>query len=426
MPNGRKISQFPAAAGINNADVVGGVQNGVSTKFSFATILLWLKSVLSPSDIGAQAKITASGILKGNGTGGVSAATPGTDYATPSQIPTVPSASDSTPQDLGTATPGTSNDYSRADHVHTKPTPADIGAYVKPSGGIPASDLASGVIPTVPSAYTSNPEMDGTASPGSSGEWAKGDHVHPSDTTRAPAGYGLGVQLNTLMFVGDANDITVTGWFCTNSGTLNLPADRDAAYAGAIESVVRGTTYMYQRYYDYHAAKIFDRTKNEGGWGAWRLVSPTATEQQIAYVETGTTASRAYAVGEHFCWNGLLYRVKTAISSGGTFTPGTNCETTTVGEEIQKKALFSTTSSSPVVLSFGPNTRAIIFATSTNAGGRGIYSTSTNSSSTAAVSALVSGNAITMTSSGSSITVSSSTNVVFEILMLAGNLPTIS
>jgi len=57
--------------------------------------------------------------------------------------------------------------------------------YEKPSGGIPASDLASGVIPTVPSAYTSNPEMDGTASPGSSGSWAKGDHVHPSDTTKA-------------------------------------------------------------------------------------------------------------------------------------------------------------------------------------------------------------------------------------------------
>ena len=58
------------------------------------------------------------------------------------------------------------------------------GTYSKPSGGIPASDLASGVIPTVPTAYTSNPAMDGTASPGSSGSWAKGDHVHPTDTSR--------------------------------------------------------------------------------------------------------------------------------------------------------------------------------------------------------------------------------------------------
>ena len=39
---------------------------------------------------------------------------------------------------------------------------------------------------SVPTAYTSNPAMDGTASPGSSSNWAKGDHVHPTDTSRAP------------------------------------------------------------------------------------------------------------------------------------------------------------------------------------------------------------------------------------------------
>ena len=33
--------------------------------------------------------------------------------------------------------------------------------------------------------YSSNPAMNGTASPGSSTAWAKGDHVHPSDTSKA-------------------------------------------------------------------------------------------------------------------------------------------------------------------------------------------------------------------------------------------------
>ena len=73
-----------------------------------------------PTDTSRQAKITASGILKGNGSGGVSAAVAGTDYAAPSAIPT---------------------------------------------------------------AYT----MDGTASAGSSASWAKGDHVHPTDTSRMAA-----------------------------------------------------------------------------------------------------------------------------------------------------------------------------------------------------------------------------------------------
>lgn len=53
--------------------------------------------------------------------------------------------------------------------------------------------------------------------------------------------------------------------------------------------------------------------------------SDHAKEQQIAYVESDSTASRAYAVGEYFCLNGLLHRVTAPISSGGTFTPGTNC-----------------------------------------------------------------------------------------------------
>lgn len=43
--------------------------------------------------------------------------------------------------------------------------------------------------PTIPSGvspYTSNPAMDGTASAGSSNLFSRGDHVHPSDTSRVP------------------------------------------------------------------------------------------------------------------------------------------------------------------------------------------------------------------------------------------------
>ena len=40
-------------------------------------------------------------------------------------------------------------------------------------------------IPSGVSPYDSNPSMDGTADPGSSGLFARGDHVHPTDTSRA-------------------------------------------------------------------------------------------------------------------------------------------------------------------------------------------------------------------------------------------------
>lgn len=57
-------------------------------------------------DAGKQSKITASGILKGDGTGGVSSAVAGTDYATPQQI---------------------------------------NAKYTKPSSGIPSTDMTSAV-----------------------------------------------------------------------------------------------------------------------------------------------------------------------------------------------------------------------------------------------------------------------------------------
>ncbi len=50
--------------------------------------------------------------------------------------------------------------------------------YVKPSGGIPASNLASGVIPSVPSAATATPANLGTAAVGTSTKYAREDHIH--------------------------------------------------------------------------------------------------------------------------------------------------------------------------------------------------------------------------------------------------------
>lgn len=46
------------------------------------------------------------------------------------------------------------------------------------------TDASWANVPTPPSAYTSNPAMNGTASAGSSSNYAKGDHVHPTDTSR--------------------------------------------------------------------------------------------------------------------------------------------------------------------------------------------------------------------------------------------------
>lgn len=84
-------------------------------------------------------------------------------------------------------------------------------------------------IPTVPSAYTSNPEMDGTASAGSSTAWAKGDHIHPTDTSRAPTShaassdtYGKGTGSNYGHV--KLSDSTSSSTAASSGGTAATPA----------------------------------------------------------------------------------------------------------------------------------------------------------------------------------------------------------
>lgn len=160
---GKKISQLPSGTAISGPELFPAVQSGTTKKFTLSTLMSWLVGVITPTSIGAQPKITASGILKGDGAGGVGAAVAGTDYQAP-------------------LTAGT--DYA---------TPAQL----------------------------------------------------------------------------------------------------------------------------------------EG----------KANQTQLAVVETGSTASVAHAVGEYFCWNGLLYRATAAISVGQSFTPGTNCYQTTAMDMVPPRII---------------------------------------------------------------------------------------
>lgn len=52
-------------------------------------------------------------------------------------------------------------------------------------------------------------------------------------------------------------------------------------------------------------------------------------------VETGTTATQAYAKGAYFYANNRFCKAKTAIASGDTFTSGTNVTYTSIGAELK-------------------------------------------------------------------------------------------
>lgn len=62
--------------------------------------------------------------------------------------------------------------------------------------------------------------------------------------------------------------------------------------------------------------------------------------QITANVETSTTASRAYTVGEYLVLNGTLYKVTANIANGGTITVNTNVVATDTGAELKTAMNF--------------------------------------------------------------------------------------
>lgn len=119
---------------------------------------------ITPGGGGGADLPETTNLIKGDGTGGALEAEPGTDYATPEQVNakyTKPSggipASDlasGVQTSLGKAdtalqsVPNTYRTASAQDEIDNAQNTAINAKYTKPSSGIPASDLASGVIPT--------------------------------------------------------------------------------------------------------------------------------------------------------------------------------------------------------------------------------------------------------------------------------------
>lgn len=83
-----------------------------------------------------------------------------------------------------TAAPGT-NTSQLATTAFVMALIATVGGVTTFNGRAGAVTLTLADVTTALPGSTSNPLMNGTAAPGSSVAWSKGDHVHPTDTSRA-------------------------------------------------------------------------------------------------------------------------------------------------------------------------------------------------------------------------------------------------
>lgn len=90
---------------------------------------------------------------------------------------------------------------------------------------------------SVPTASTSTPKMDGTASVGSETKWARGDHVHPSDTSKLDVDGGTATAFTIVESMKIENG--------SHGATFGLTADGLSMYINNNTSTV-GTTILTQ------------------------------------------------------------------------------------------------------------------------------------------------------------------------------------
>jgi hypothetical protein len=162
-------------------------------------------------------------------------------------------AGSATPVVDGTAAVGTSLRYARQDHVH--PTDTSRAALASPSlTGTPLSTTAAVDTNTtqiattayvVAQAASATPLVDGTAAVGTSLRYARADHVHPTDTSRAalnsPAFTGTpSLPTGTTAVTQTAGDNT-TALATTAFVTAAVPAAATIAQSIAATST---TTYL--------------------------------------------------------------------------------------------------------------------------------------------------------------------------------------
>lgn len=172
----------------------------------------------------------------------------------------VPTASTSTPLMDGSASTGSETKYARGDHRHPTDTtraplasPALTGTPTAPTATSTTSTTQIATTAFVQSAITNKattttPQMDGTATYGSSTYYARADHRHPTDTSRASASDLSTHTGNSTIHVTSSDKSTWNAKASTDTATTSMSglmsstdkAKLDGIATGAQANVIEG------------------------------------------------------------------------------------------------------------------------------------------------------------------------------------------
>jgi len=142
---------------------------------------------------------------------------------------------------------------------------AGVASFNGRTGAV--SLIATDVTAVLP-ASTTTPAMNGTASPGTQAAWARGDHVHPVDTSRYAATNPSGFQTAAQVTASLAAYLPLTGGTITG-GALNIRPGTASANP-TLQLLNSSATLCGRLYYDLSAASATVLT-NELAASKWNL-----------------------------------------------------------------------------------------------------------------------------------------------------------
>lgn len=216
------IDQLPSVGTPALTDETVTEQGQNLFKVTWQRLLTLFKANTTPADIGAVDSAGAAEAAPVQSVNGMTGAV------------TIPSAplSDDNPQPLGTASPGTSTNVSRADHVHAMPSADDVGALP---------------IPTI-----IEDTWDGTG------------NTYETSAAFTVSGDGfITVQCNSWVDAGSSDTGSAAVWIIVNGATVAVTgsrltaaaADTIGAFAEYAMQAVDGATISTREYHTKNGSK---------------------------------------------------------------------------------------------------------------------------------------------------------------------------
>lgn len=185
------------------------------------------------------------------------------------------------------------------------------------------NDKITFTVPAGVSPYTSNPAMNGTASAGSSALYSRGDHVHPSDTSKADksatvsnVAYDATNHKITKTINGTTSDVTTAATIVTDGGGI-LTTQKGVANGVCPLDANSLIDAQYLPSYVDDVVEAYARTGQtalSSTWLATGSASGTVITPEAGKIYVLMAASGDYPENSEFRWGGSTY-VK--INDGG-------------------------------------------------------------------------------------------------------------